>query len=140
MLGDRWLLFRVGTRRCELPIRCTPEPMRPLPIRAVGVPQRAVLGVSVIRGSTVPVVDVAAFFGDRCAEPRRFVTVRVAERVVALAVDEVIGVETIPAASWDALPGLLAASEQNVVEAISAADRDLVLALAAGKLVPEEPA
>ena len=140
MLGERWLLFRVGTRRCALPIHCTLETMRPLPIRAVGGAQRAVLGVAVIRGSTVPVVDVAAFFGDRSAEPRRFVTVRVAERIVALAVDDVIGVETIPSASWDALPGLLAASEQNVVEAISAADRDLVLALAAGKRVPVEPA
>ena len=61
--------------------------MRPLPIRAVGVPQHAVLGVAVIRGSTVPVVDVAAFFGECSAQPRRFVTVRVADRVVALAVE-----------------------------------------------------
>jgi len=138
--GDRWLLFRVGRRRCALPIRFTLETMRPLPIRAVGASQRAVLGVATIRGSMVPVVDVAALFGEGGGEPRRFVTVKVGERVVALAVDDVIGVETIAASAWDALPALLSAGVSDVVDAIASADRDLVLALSAGRLMPDEAA
>lgn len=130
--------MRVGSRTCALPVRYAVETMRPLPIERLGPASPAVLGVAMIRGSSVPVVDVAAFFGER-VDATRFVTIRIGEpaRVVALAVDQVIGVRDMPSTAWQSLPGLLTASNTHIVHAIATADADLVLALDAGKLVPE---
>jgi chemotaxis signal transduction protein len=132
---ESWVIFVAGTRRCALPVRVAIETMRPLPVRALGREQHGVLGVATIRGTTVPVVDVAALFGDR-STPRRFVTIRVAERVVALAVDDVVGVRRV--AAWEALPKLF--GDDKLVAAIARTDAELVLALDAARLIPAEVA
>ena len=136
MPEQSWLIFLAGTRRCALPVHVAIETMRPLPVRALGRQQQGVLGVATIRGSTVPVVDVGSLFGEPGRAHRRFVTIRVAERVVALAVDEVIGVRRVSA--WEQLPKLFAGSDDKLVAAITRADAELVLALDAARLVPAE--
>jgi purine-binding chemotaxis protein CheW len=138
-----WLVMRVGSRKCALPVTCAIETMRPLPIEEVGRRRPGVLGLARVRGISVPVVDVAGLFGLAPAAPgagARFVTIRVGapERVVALAVDEVVGVRDVPTAAWHALPGLVGAADDTIVQAMARADAELVLALDTARLLPPE--
>jgi purine-binding chemotaxis protein CheW len=129
-----WVVFRVGERRCALPAATVIEVMRPQPIRAAARTRDGVLGVATIRGALVPVVAAAALFGGQPATPTRFITLRLGDRAVALAVDEVLGVERIPDVS--ALPPLLAEANAGVIEGIGQLDSELLLLLRTGYLTP----
>src|SRR5690349_11670254 len=86
-----WLIVRAGARRCAIALADIGETMRPQPITTLpGVPP-PVLGSAVIRGAIVPVIHAAALLGEGDSDPRRFVTIKVGHRSVALAVDEVMG-------------------------------------------------
>ena len=80
--------------------------------------------------------DVGSLLGEPGRAARRFLTIRVAERVVALAVGEVVGVRRI--AAWEALPKLF--GDEKLVAAIARTDAELVLALDAARLIPAEEA
>src|SRR4029077_8226642 len=88
---QRWLLFRAGLRLCAVPLGCVAETMRALPIeraKSAGF----ILGVSNVRGVPVPVVDASGLFGEPGVGGRRLITIDVGTRLVALAVDDVVGV------------------------------------------------
>lgn len=91
-----------------------------------------------IRGLPVPVVDAASAIGqpEASSDGRRFVSLKIAERRVALAVDEVIGVRQINHSHLADVPPLLAGTSANVV-AIGTLDSELLMVLRSGKLVPE---
>jgi purine-binding chemotaxis protein CheW len=127
-----WVVFRVGERRCALPAPAVIEVMRPQPIRAIARPREGVLGVATIRGALLPVVAAAALFGAHVAAPTRFITLRLGDRAVALAVDEVLGIERI--ADVSALPPLLAEADAGVIEGIGQLDSELLLLLRTGYL------
>jgi purine-binding chemotaxis protein CheW len=131
------LLLRVGARVCGLPVAHVVETMRPLPIeRLVGAPP-FVLGVAIIRGSLAPVIDLAMLLGSGDASPpNRFVTLRVGDRRVALAVQSVIGIRSIEAN--DMTPPLLRTASAHVVDAIANLDQELLLILRATTLLSEE--
>jgi chemotaxis signal transduction protein len=60
----------------------------------------AVLGVRNLRGTVLPVVDLANVFGlSRTELPARIVVADLGGRTAGLAVDSVVGVEQLPAAS-----------------------------------------
>lgn len=133
-----WLLCRAGRRLCALPLDHVVETMRPLPIeRITGAPQ-LVLGLSVVRGSPIPVLDIGALFGEPATDPRRIVTVSTGGRLVALAVEQVIGVRSIQPDALDDLPPLLKDAAGEVVSAIGRLDSDLLLFLSATRLLPED--
>jgi purine-binding chemotaxis protein CheW len=117
-----------------LPAAAVIEVMRPQPIRAVSRPREGVLGVATIRGALLPVVAAAALFGGQVAAPTRFITLRLGDRAVALAVDEVLGIE--PIADVSALPPLLADASAGVIEGIGQLDSELLLLLRTGYLTP----
>lgn len=131
------LVFRVGPRRCALPVAHVVETMRPLPVAGVaGVPP-AVLGVAVIRGAPAPVVDLAQVMAVTDAgAPGRFVLVRVGGRRAALAVTEVLGVYALDAAVFEALSPLLR-DEAGAVSAIGVHDREILSMLDGARVVPE---
>lgn len=131
------LLCRVGTRLCALPLDHVVETMRPLPVEAMADAPGFVLGLSIIRGAPVPVVDGAALVGAGTSQPTRFVTVTTNDRQVALAVDAVLGVRALPADSLLDLPPLLRDADPDVVSAIGVLDAELLLVLRRGRLVPE---
>jgi chemotaxis signal transduction protein len=54
------LVVMVGTRACAFPLHHVAETMRPLPIQPVAGTPSFVRGVSVIRGTPTPVVDLKA--------------------------------------------------------------------------------
>lgn len=110
--------------------------MRPLPVEAIAGAPGFVLGLAVIRGEAVPVIDVARLLGAEGARPRRFVTVRAARRTIALAVDAVLGVRAIAEAPGGPAP-LVGAVAGEMVSAIGVLDAELLVVLEATRLVPD---
>jgi purine-binding chemotaxis protein CheW len=108
-----------------------------LPLEPVTNAPPFVLGLSVIRGTPVPVVDLAALFGAAPSHPARFITLRIEARTVALAVDAVIGLRTIPAQSLQDLPPLLRDGNSERISALGTLDAQLLLMLQSGRLIPE---
>jgi purine-binding chemotaxis protein CheW len=135
--SGRWLLCRIAKRLCALPAECVLETMRPLPVEPIAQSQSFVLGLSLIRGSPVPVVDAAAMLDGAAGRPGRFVTMQVGGRCVALAVDGVIGLRSLGADFGAALPPLLKDSASDVVAAVGTLDAELLLLLHAARAAPE---
>jgi purine-binding chemotaxis protein CheW len=135
---DVSLLCRLQTRLCALPLGLVVETMRPLPVEPVSGTPDFVLGLAIIRGAPVPVVDATRLLGGETeTPPARFVTLRLGDRRVALAVDAVVGVRALHAASLEALPPLLRDATADVVSAIGSLDEQLLLVLRNARLVPE---
>jgi purine-binding chemotaxis protein CheW len=120
-----------------LPLAHVSETMRPLPIDVIlGLP-KPVSGVAIIRGVPTPVVDAAWLLAGEASLPTRFVTVKVGGRHVALAVEDVIGIRTIPSDAIDALPPLLTDASSAAIAAIGRLDSQLLVVLQSARLVPE---
>jgi purine-binding chemotaxis protein CheW len=132
------LLCRVSSHRIGLPIDQVVETMRPLPAERLSGAPDFVRGVSVIRGVAVPVVDVGRLVAGEASRAERFVIVRAAQRTVALAVDRVDGLCTLPPESFHALPPLLRSSRAEIIEAIGRLDRELLLMLRGAHLLPDD--
>ncbi len=132
------LICRVASRLCALSLKHVAETMRPLPVEAVaGMPQ-FVLGIAVIRGSPVPVVDGVRLLvaAGEPSKATRFVVIRVGERRVALAVGSVLGIRSLEAASLGGLPPLLGDANADVVAALGTLDSDLLLVLEGSRMLP----
>jgi purine-binding chemotaxis protein CheW len=133
------LLVVAGSRTYAIPIAHVVETMRPLPIETIaGVPS-FVLGLSVVRGTPVPVVDLEAVVGaGRARSIARFVALKLGQRSVALAVGAVVGMRELGEARMTEMPPLLREAETDVIDAIGVLDRELLLVLRASRLLPDE--
>jgi purine-binding chemotaxis protein CheW len=134
-------MFRCGAVCAALPLGDVRETLRPLQILAIESAPSFVLGMAIIRGMATAVIDGARLLDPNpaaaSAPPGRFITLRVTERPVALAVDAVVGIQEISTAAMAALPPLLGASEHGPIEQLARLDSDLWMLLRAGRLVPE---
>lgn len=111
--------------------------MRPLPLEHVEGAPHFVLGLAVIRGEPLPVVDVAALLsGQRSPKVSRFVAVRVGDRQVALAVAEVLGTRTIERQLLGEIPPLLSHAAPGV-EALGTLDGALLATLDSTRVLDE---
>ncbi|MFI5910238.1 chemotaxis protein CheW [Dactylosporangium sp. NPDC051541] len=90
------LIFGVGRLLCALPLADVVETVRPLPVQPLADAGGGLLGVAVIRGAAVPVIDTARLLGDYASEPSRFVTVEAPSGTVAFATGPVLGVRSVP--------------------------------------------
>jgi purine-binding chemotaxis protein CheW len=131
------LLCQVGSLVCSLPLESVSETMRSLAVAAVlGLPA-FVAGVSIVRGTPVPVVDLAKLLGDENGSARsRFVVVKVQARKVALWVGGVLGIRTLDPSSVNALPPLLGSASAEFVEAIGSLDSRLLIVLESAQILP----
>ncbi len=131
------LVCRVGTLACAIPVAHVVETMRPLAVETVArLDTPCVIGVAVIRGAPVPVLDVALLLGVAGGERERFVVVRVdGERRVALRVDAVVGVKTLAPETLAALPPLLRDVGAETVSRLGTLDLALVAMLDASRAV-----
>jgi purine-binding chemotaxis protein CheW len=134
----RWVLMcRCATRRCALWLEHVAETMRPLPVEPLAGAPPFVRGVAVVRGDPVPVVDAASLLGAGESRPTRFVVVIAGDRRVALAVDDVLGVQAIASTSLQDLAPLFGDASAQVVSAMGAMGTELVVVLRSARLVPE---
>jgi purine-binding chemotaxis protein CheW len=132
-----WLLCRAGTMLGAVPIEHVIEIMRPLPLEQVAGAPPYVRGLSVIRGAPIPVVDIGLIVNGVPTRAARLVTVRAAARVIALAVDEVIGIAVFTAEAFGQLPPLLRDAAAETIAGVGAADAELVVVLCTSRLVPQ---
>jgi purine-binding chemotaxis protein CheW len=134
-----FVLLRARELWCAVPLASVVETMRPLPVEPIAEQPPFMLGMSVARGALVPVVDLRRLVGAPPASaPERFVTLRVDDRVCAVAVDEVAGVRRLGPEVLAGLPPLLRDAGEAFVEALGVLDRRLLMVLRAGRIVPPE--
>jgi purine-binding chemotaxis protein CheW len=132
------LLCQVGALVCGLPLSHIVETMRPLSLSPFEGMPPFVSGLSVIRGQPVPVVDLGRLLGDeKGARPERWVLTRAEGRQVALAVEQVIGVRSLPASALQALPSLLGEASAEFVSRVGALDERLLVMLESSRVLPE---
>ena len=123
--------------------------MRRCPIERVALAPRFTLGVAVIRGQNVPVVDAGVLLTGEACSGARFVVLRMAERAaveragvergrderqVALAVDEVLGAERVEAGELGRLPPLLSGAAE-LVRSMAVLDGQLLEVLESARLI-----
>jgi purine-binding chemotaxis protein CheW len=112
--------------------------MRPLPLERLASMPSFVSGVSLIRGRPTPVLSARELLGsDATARVGRYVTLKIAERHVALAVDAVVGLRDVDQATLSALPPLLRAEQDHAIDAVGRLDAELLLVLQHGKLLDD---
>jgi purine-binding chemotaxis protein CheW len=138
------LLARVPGALCALPLAQVIETMRPLPIEPLASQSNFILGVARIRGAAVPVVGLTALFqGDRsgwdqsCELPARFVTLRVGQRCVALAVHSVVGIVDLGYKVFGELPPLLSSLGTEPIQTLGTLDAEFLVVLDMARLVPD---
>jgi purine-binding chemotaxis protein CheW len=136
-IAASWLVCRSGAFLAALPVEHIVETMRLLPLAGIAGAPAYVLGVSIIRGAPVPVVDTGLLVNGAPSRPGRLVTVRT-ETIVALAVDEVVGIAAFAADALGALPPLLQAAAAETIAGVGAADSGLLVFLHASRLVPDD--
>ncbi len=136
---ERLLVCRLSGRSYALPLSCVAETMRPLPIARVAGAPDLVLGLSLIRGVPVPVLDGARLVGEAPPEvaPSRFVLLKLAERRAAIAVDEVTGVRDLGRAELAALPPILDRQGAGALAALATLDGELLFVLRELRSVPD---
>lgn len=139
MRSDHLVLScHVGGLICGLPLAHVIETLRPLPVEPLPGMPPFVLGLSVVRGAAIPVVDARLLLGvERPGPCRRYVTLSLGARRAALAVDEVIGVRALDLASLEELPPLLGSLAAELVAAITNLDASLLIVLHGARLVPD---
>jgi purine-binding chemotaxis protein CheW len=133
-----WLICRAGGACCALPLDRVSEIFRPLPIEPVADAPRAVLGLAIIRGVPLPVVDLGLLIADCACRPERMVALDTGSRRLALVADEVIGIRVFDASAFEALPPLLQDAANERVAAIGTHDAELLLVLRTARLLPDD--
>lgn len=132
----KMLLVTAGRHRVGIPLSYVRETMRPRELEVLRDAPPSVLGLSIIRGMSVPVVDLGALLGrDGEGEFQRLVTLDFEDRSVALAVDTVVEVIEPDPSSLLSMPPLVARASGETLAALSVADRELLLVLEATKLL-----
>ena len=137
----RFLMCRAIASLVAIPLEHVAETLRPLPISQFdGVPP-FVLGVSIVRSVPTAVVDLNRLIkpdtGAPASSPRRFVSLRVGQRMIALAVDDVVGVRALAEGALTALPPLFREIDGACLSSIGTLDAELVLLLEASRVMPE---
>jgi len=130
----------VGARACAFALHHVAETMRPLPIKSVAGTPGFVRGVSVIRGTPTPVVDLKALLENSDNSPSygRFVTLKLEDRRVAIGVDSVVGLRYLDSDQLGDLPPLLRDVTADLIESFGTCDAQLLLVLRAARIVPDE--
>jgi purine-binding chemotaxis protein CheW len=142
---DRFLLCRVGSRIAALDVRDVWETMRPLPIEPLMGAPACILGLAILRGFPVPVIDADRLLGSSVSSstslvspsPARFVSLKLGVRGAALAVDAVLEIRALPAGMLANIPPLLGEAGADLVSVIGTLDATLLLVLEAARLVPD---
>lgn len=133
-----FVVFRARTRLCALPTVHVQETMRPLPMQALAAAPEFVIGVALIRGAPVPVVDASALLGATDErDTTRFVTLRIGDRCIALAVEAVLGIRALPSASLQKLPPLLRDTSSEILSALGTLDTELLTVLKLARTLTE---
>jgi purine-binding chemotaxis protein CheW len=134
------VVVMAGTRECAFPLRHVAEIMRPLPIKPVAGTPGFVRGVSVVRGTPTPVVDLKALLenGENSPSFGRFLSLKLEDRRVVIGVDSVVGLRNLNSFQPGELPPLLQDVSADLVESFATRDAQLLLVLRAARILTVE--
>lgn len=136
--AQTYLICRSATRLCALPIEHVVETMRPQATTSLPDMPAFMVGLSIIRGASTPVIHIASLLGEASGVPvTRFVTVRLGPRVVALAVGAVLGIRLLSAQVLADVPLLLRSVDNQNIAAIGVLDAELMVVLEHTRMVPD---
>jgi purine-binding chemotaxis protein CheW len=137
-------MCRSSGRLCAIPLETVVETMRARPAAPFAHMPSFVTGLALVRGATVPVVDVAALLGGvpaaAAGSPAAigyFVTLDLSGRPLALAVDAVLGVRALDDALTADVPPLVADLRADFVSSIRRLDAELLVVLGDIRLMGE---
>jgi purine-binding chemotaxis protein CheW len=136
-VGD-CLMFELGELRCALPAEYVTEIMRPQPISGLANAPSFVLGLALIRGEAMPVVDLGKLVLGKSANISRFIVIRVADRNMALAVNDVQGLTKLEGGNAEGLSPILTEA-LDTVQALLTRDQKLLLVLQAIRIAQNIP-
>jgi purine-binding chemotaxis protein CheW len=119
--------------------------MRPLPIEPLAGAPAFVLGLAIVRGFPIPVVDADRLLGSSGSSstplispsPARFISLKLGVRSAVLSVDAVLEIRSLPAGMLANIQPLLGEAGADLVSVIGALDAKLLLVLEAARLVPD---
>ena len=101
------LLVRAHGKLCAFTLDSVLETMRPLPVLPVADAPPSVLGLCTLRGKATPVVDLSRLLGDDGAFVGiRFIALGAEEQPVALAVEQVVGIQELRNRTLEGLPSV----------------------------------
>jgi purine-binding chemotaxis protein CheW len=132
------LLCRTGSHLCAIPIEHVIEVLRVLPIEPVSGAPRYVLGLCIIRGSAVPVIDAGLLIGEQTTKSERLIAIRAGDRTIALAAEAVLGIRAIGTEMFKNLPPLLRNAAGETIASIGVLDAELLFLLRTARIVPAE--
>jgi len=143
--GNLFVLCRIGSRIGALALLDVRETMRPLPIEPLSGTPPFVLGLAIVRGFPIPVIDAGRLLNPSAAPyspiassfPSRLVSLKLGDRTAALAVDAVLGVRSLAAGMLRGIPPLLSEAREDLVSLVGALDAELLLVLETARLMPE---
>jgi purine-binding chemotaxis protein CheW len=151
--GGQLVVVRVSeSTLAALPLEAVLETMRPLGCQPLDGAPPFVAGASVVRGVPTPVVDLRVFLGlpDEGLPARRWVTIGIGqldreaegargsgiERVVALAVRDVVGVRGRAGLELASAP-LLSSSVRSAASSLAVLDGALLVVLEASRMIDD---
>lgn len=134
------LVLSVGGHLCGVPLSDVAEICRPVTTRPLPGAPVFVLGVAILRARPTPVVDARRLLGHGAEEaPTRYVSLKVGaerSRLIALAVDAVVGIREVSPERLDPLPSVLGGAEP-LLQSLAALDGELFMLLQHARLLPE---
>jgi purine-binding chemotaxis protein CheW len=138
------LLCQVDASYLAIPISHVIEVTRPLAVTLLPDAPSWVSGVAVLRGIATPVIDArkllagAAESGEGPSPPpaSRWVSLRIDDRQVALAVDAVLRAHSLAPETNQAVPPLLGAT--RAITGLGTLDKKLLMVLAGARLLASD--
>ena len=133
---DSYLVFTVGSRTCAVPTRHVTETLRPVPVRPASRAPPFVIGIGMVRGNPVPIVDPGVLLGDGpLVAPTRLLSLRTDDgRTVGLLASSVLGLRDGDSITAAGLPPLLA-DDAGAIQTLARLDQGLLTVLRAGRLL-----
>lgn len=133
------ILIRAGGHRCAVPLANVSEVMRILPIKPIAGAAVYVRGISVVRGQSIPVIDLGVLLGNAAADDGgRLIVLRVNERNVAMAVDAIGGLATLSPSMLSEIPPLLHDACAEFLAGIGVLDGELLMVLQASRIITDK--
>jgi purine-binding chemotaxis protein CheW len=132
------IIVGAGPRLYAIPLAHVIETMRPLPVEPLAGSPPYVSGLAIVRGTPTPVVLLGRLTGGDGARPiERWVTLRVADRVIAMAVEAVLGTRALDPETLADVPSVVGPAGASLLESVGRLDGALLLVLRAVRILPE---
>jgi purine-binding chemotaxis protein CheW len=132
----RVLVCRAGACLFGFPVESLIEILPPLTVTTLRDAPAYVTGMALVRGRPTPVIDARRVLGLADAAPaQRWVALKVRERCIALAVEEVVGFRAVDRAVLQGMPPLVARVGAGVISQIGELDAELLLVLETGHIL-----